>query len=205
MISLIIVLIIIRILVCCKPIISSCKITISIFQLFARPPHATKYYHFMGLGYWNDVNSTKNSMSSECGLRKTTAICICYIMYNAAMPWASCQIPKIAGCACTGIAGNIFPATDFKWNCYLAIPACITSRASNMSGSLARGGVRKKIPASPAHAQHAILCIWQEAYAILFLPLPEMWSTNCKVTKQSTFHGIAIVVIWFFAIWAKLK
>ena len=25
------------------------------------------------------------------------------------LPWASCQIRKIAGCACVGIAGNVFP------------------------------------------------------------------------------------------------
>ena len=30
---------------------------------------------------------------------------------------ASCQIRKIADCACTGNAGNVFPATDFKGNC----------------------------------------------------------------------------------------
>ena len=29
-------------------------------------------------------------------------------------PWASCQIPKIAGCACAGYAGNVFPATAGK-------------------------------------------------------------------------------------------
>ena len=28
--------------------------------------------------------------------------------------WASCQIHRIAGCACVGNAGNVFPATDFK-------------------------------------------------------------------------------------------
>ena len=28
--------------------------------------------------------------------------------------WASCQIHKIAGCACAGNAGDVFPATDFK-------------------------------------------------------------------------------------------
>ena len=27
------------------------------------------------------------------------------------VPWASCQIRKIAGCACAGNAGNVFPAT----------------------------------------------------------------------------------------------
>ena len=26
-------------------------------------------------------------------------------------PWASDQIPKIVGCACTGNAGNVFPVT----------------------------------------------------------------------------------------------
>ena len=30
--------------------------------------------------------------------------------------WASYQIRKIADCACAGNAGNVFPATDFKWN-----------------------------------------------------------------------------------------
>ena len=41
--------------------------------------------------------------------------------------WASYQIRKIAGCACAGNAGNVFPATDFKGNRGLAIPACITA------------------------------------------------------------------------------
>ena len=44
--------------------------------------------------------------------------------------WASYQIRKIAGCACAGNAGNVFPATDFKENRWLAIPTCITARAS---------------------------------------------------------------------------
>ena len=43
--------------------------------------------------------------------------------------WASYQIRKIAGCACAGNVGNVFPATDFKGNHLLAIPACITARA----------------------------------------------------------------------------
>ena len=33
-----------------------------------------------------------------------------------ASSWASYQIRKIAGCACAGNAGNVFPATDFKGN-----------------------------------------------------------------------------------------
>ena len=45
------------------------------------------------------------------------------------LPWASYQIRKIAGCACTGYAGNVFPATDLEGNQLLAIPGCITAFA----------------------------------------------------------------------------
>ena len=38
--------------------------------------------------------------------------------------WASYQIRKIAGCACTGNAGNVFTC-----QCGLVIPTCITARA----------------------------------------------------------------------------
>ena len=41
------------------------------------------------------------------------------------LPWASCQIHKIAGCACTGNAGNVFPHHRG-----LAFPICIMARAS---------------------------------------------------------------------------
>ena len=75
-----------------------------------------------------------------------------------ALQWASYQIRKIAGCACTGNAGNV-PPTNFKGNRELAIQACITARASRMSGSLTRGG-GKTFQAFPAHAQPAILRIW---------------------------------------------
>ena len=47
-----------------------------------------------------------------------------------ASQWASYQICKIAGCACSGNSANVFPATDFNGNGYLAIPACVTARAS---------------------------------------------------------------------------
>ena len=47
-------------------------------------------------------------------------------------PWASYQIRKIANCACTGNAGNVFPDTDFKGNRVMHVPWC-------MSGSLTRG------------------------------------------------------------------
>ena len=47
--------------------------------------------------------------------------------------WASYQIRTIEGCSCVGNAGNVFSVTDFKGNRYLAIPACITTRASRHS------------------------------------------------------------------------
>ena len=59
-------------------------------------------------------------------------------------PWASYQIHKIAGCACTGNAGNVFPATDFKGNPRISDPGmhngtCVTHVSWYMSGSLTRG------------------------------------------------------------------
>ena len=33
------------------------------------------------------------------------------ILAELTAPWVSCQIRNIAGCACAGIAGNVFPAT----------------------------------------------------------------------------------------------
>ena len=55
-------------------------------------------------------------------------------------PWASCQIRKIAGCACAGNAGNVFPASA-------------GSRSRHASSHV-----------RPAHAQPAILRIWQEVH-----------------------------------------
>ena len=83
--------------------------------------------------------------------------------------WASYQIRKIAGCACAGNAGNDFPATAFIGNRLLAIPACITARASSTCCDACRdrltcdGG--ENASGIPAHAQTAILRIWQEAYS----------------------------------------
>ena len=59
------------------------------------------------------------------------------------MPWASYQIRKIARCACARNAGNVFPATDFKGNRGLAIPACITARAPRTC----RDACRDSLPA----------------------------------------------------------
>ena len=70
--------------------------------------------------------------------------------------WASYQIRKIAGCACTGNAGNVSPATNFKGNRLLAIPACITARLWRTCRDACRDSLPavtgKTFPAFPAHA-----------------------------------------------------
>ena len=83
-------------------------------------------------------------------------------------PWVSYQIRKFAGCACAGNARNVSPTTDFKGSCKLAIPACITARASRTCRDACRDRLPtvtgKTFPAFPAHAQPTILRIWQEAH-----------------------------------------
>ena len=107
--------------------------------------------------------------------------------------WASCQIRKIAGYACAGSAGNVFPATSKE-------TASQRSRHASrmcpwcMSGSLTLGG-GKTFPAFPAHAQN--LRIWQEAhdtiyhvavvYTIFFARLHtwKMYQTGVTLTKPA--------------------
>ena len=55
-------------------------------------------YH-MGYGMWLHKHAT--ALVNLSGLHK----------YAAVRQWASYQIRKIAGCACTGNAGNVFPTT----------------------------------------------------------------------------------------------
>ena len=87
------------------------------------------------------------------------------------MQLASYQICKIAGCACAGNAGNIFPATDSKGNRWLVIPACIMVSASRTCRDACRDRlpavVGKTFPVFPAHAQPTILCICQEAHLVI--------------------------------------
>ena len=85
------------------------------------------------------------------------------------MPWASCQIRNIAGCACAGNAGNVFPAPTSKET------ACYRSRHASRHVCDARAVMHvgianprwpgKSFPAFPAHAQPTTLRIWQEAHA----------------------------------------
>ena len=51
-------------------------------------------------------------------------------------PWASCQIRKIAGCACGGNVGNVFPATAVLSDPDIHEGACMPHMPWCISGSL---------------------------------------------------------------------
>ena len=70
--------------------------------------------------------------------------------------WASYQIRKVAGSACAGNAGNVFPTRRLQRKPLVSDPGmhhgtCVTHVPWCMSGSLTCGG-GKTFPAFPAHA-----------------------------------------------------
>ena len=85
--------------------------------------------------------------------------------------WASYQIRKIAGCACAGNAGNVFPRRRFQRKPRVSDPemhhgTCVTHVPWCMSGSLTRGD-GGNVPGIPGACAPAILRIWQEANAVM--------------------------------------
>ena len=85
-------------------------------------------------------------------------------------PWASYQIRKIAGCACAGNAGNVFPRRRFQRKPLVSDPGmhhgtCVTHVPWCMSGSLTCGD-GENVPGIPGACAPAILRIWQEAHCI---------------------------------------
>ena len=82
--------------------------------------------------------------------------------------WASYQIRKIAGCACAGNAGNVFPRCRFQRKLLVSDPGmhhgtCVTHVPWCMSGSLTCGD-GENVPIIPGACAPAILRIWQEAH-----------------------------------------
>ena len=98
---------------------------------------------------------------------------------------------KIEGCA--GNAGNVFPATDFKWNRQLAIPACIKARC--MSGSLTRGG-GENVRAIPR------LIAWRIQFPGVRVPGYFHWSAFNRIqsAEQFRFRGTISAQYTFWAI-----
>ena len=84
------------------------------------------------------------------------------------VPWASYQIRKIAGCACAGNAGNVFPRRRFQRKPLVSDPdmhhgTCVTHVPWCMSGSLTCGN-GENVPGIPGACAPGILRIWQEAH-----------------------------------------
>ena len=82
--------------------------------------------------------------------------------------WASYQIRKIAGCACTGNAGNVSPRRRLQRKPLVSDPGmhhdtCVSHVPWCMSGSLTRGG-GENVPGIPGACAPAILHIWQEVH-----------------------------------------
>ena len=85
--------------------------------------------------------------------------------------WASYQIRKIAGCACAGNAGNVFPRRRFQRKPLVSDPGmhhgtCVTHVPWCMSGSLTCGD-GENVPGIPGACAPPILCTWQEASCYL--------------------------------------
>ena len=112
-------------------------------------------------------------------------------------PWVSYQIHKIAGCACTGKAGNVFPATDPKRKPLDSDPGmhhgtCVTHVPWCMLGSLSR--VRSEnVPGIPGACatrnftylvRHPSLTLSQCTLAgpvYTGMPLECQWLTQCTL------------------------
>ena len=87
--------------------------------------------------------------------------------------WGSYQIRKIAGCACAGNAGNVFPGRRFKRKPLVSDPGmhhgtCVTHVPWCMSGSLTCGD-EENVPGIPGTCAPAILRIWQEAHVYVLI------------------------------------
>ena len=82
--------------------------------------------------------------------------------------WASYQIRKIAGCACAGNAGNVFPRRRFQRKPLVSDPGMhhgtyVTHVPWWISGPLPCSD-GESVPGIPDACAPAILRIWQEAH-----------------------------------------
>ena len=110
--------------------------------------------HFTPICERNECKRLCLTTFLSCTGHRGTCLCRWLLSLDIPVaPWTSYQIRKIAGCACAGNAGSVFPANALKGNRGLAIPACIMARAGPhvpwcMSGSLTCGG-GENVPGIP--------------------------------------------------------
>ena len=108
--------------------------------------------------------------STECARIYCTVNTVCHSCYHhreftsRRTHGASYQIRKIAGCACAGNAGNVFPRRRFQRKLLVSDPGmhhstCVTHVLWCMSGSLTCGD-GENVPGIPGACAPAILRIW---------------------------------------------
>ena len=114
-------------------------------------------------------------------------------------PWASYQIRKIAGCACAGNAGKVFPRRRFQRKPLVSDPGmhhgtCVTHVPWCMSRSLTCGD-GENVPGIPRACASAILRIWQEAHGwqstikFIWNHNNNTWRVNECAQRTSTITG----------------
>ena len=96
---------------------------------------------------------------------------------------------------------RFFPSRNFKGNRYLAIPECITARASRTCRDACRDRLPavagKTFPAFPAHAQPAIVRIWQEAHALRRQTPIYSWIISRTADLQRTTRSVCMLFVYF--------
>ena len=106
---------------------------------------------------------------------------------SRAWPWASYQIRKIAGCACAGNAGNVFPCRRFQRKPLVSDPGmhhgtCVTHVPWCMSGSLTCGD-RENVPGIPGACapRGGVLPMWWVIHMCRgFDPLFSLWQDRAR-------------------------
>ena len=112
-------------------------------------------------------------------------------------PWTSYQIRKIAGCACAGKAGDVFPRRRFKRKPLVSDPGmhhgtCVTHVPWCMSGSLTCGD-GENVPDIPGTCAPAILRIGQEAHCMNQCWLNVSWVLKNKLQGNSNPNTINLL------------
>ena len=117
------------------------------------------------------------------------------------MQWAYYQIRKIAGCACAGNAGNVFPRRRFQRKPLVSDPGmhhgtCVPHVPWCMSGSLTCGD-GENVPGIPGACAPSILRIWQEAHAISLYIYRELGLLNGIMTLPCQKYA-PVCILWYF-------
>ena len=130
------------------------RVVLALFGAMEWPLAPVYWYMF-----WQ-INSKWADMRYMPGTRQTAALG--YLIYD--LPWASCQIRKIAGAHALGMPGTFSPSPQVS-DPYMHHGTCVTHVPWCMPGSLTNGFLWNRrwgetSPAFPAHAQPARLRIW---------------------------------------------